>query len=149
MLPWYIGLPDDKEHFEVLEAGTRTQLTIAHRDLVKPPATPSGHANHFGCIPYRFLVAVPAVEIDYTGASALANAILGRLSYGSPLVRSELSVFCGSDKGARHTYIEKTRARTMAAAVESLVLVEGNGFNQPSSKVLIPPISILGPDSFN
>lgn len=59
------------------------------------------------------------------GASALANAILGRLSYDSPLVLSELSVLFGPDEGARHTYIEKTRARTMAAAAESLVLVEG------------------------
>lgn len=40
VLPWYVGLSDDNEHSEVLEAGTRTQLTIAHRDLVKPPATP-------------------------------------------------------------------------------------------------------------
>lgn len=144
MLPWYVGLPDDNEHFEVLEAGTRTQLTIAHRDLVKPPATPSGHANLFGCIPYGFPAAV-----EITGASALADAILGRLSYDSPLVLSELSVLFGSDEGARHTYIEKTRARTMVAAAESLVLVEGNGFNKLSSKVLIPPISILGLDSFN
>ncbi len=58
MLPWFVSVQDDSETLEVIEGGTWLDLLAAHRDLTSLKATPSGLANMYGAIPYRFLAAV-------------------------------------------------------------------------------------------
>jgi len=81
MLPWFVGVQDDHDNLEVTEGGTWAELADAHRDLKAPPRTPSGHANLYGAIPYRFPAAV-----ELTAASALSDALLGRRRWDSPAV---------------------------------------------------------------
>jgi hypothetical protein len=73
MLPWFVGLQDNREALEVIKGGTWSDLAAAHRDLVSPIATPSGLANWYGAIPYRFPAAV-----EVAGLGALSDALVCR-----------------------------------------------------------------------
>ena len=73
MLPWLVGLQDDLTTLEVVEGGTWEMLSSAHRDMVSPVATPSGLANRYGAILYKF---PPSVEI--TGLGPLLDALVCR-----------------------------------------------------------------------
>ena len=67
--PWYVGIQDDNESREVIEGGTWSELSRAHRDLMAPKATPAGLANRYGAIPYKFPAAV-----EVTGLGGLSDA---------------------------------------------------------------------------
>jgi hypothetical protein len=55
MLPWFCGLQSDLETLEVVESGTRSELSVAHRDMVAAHLSPSGLTNRYGAIPFAFL----------------------------------------------------------------------------------------------
>jgi hypothetical protein len=74
MLPWFCGLQEDHENLEVIEAGNWQMLADSHRDLTAPRATPSGLANMYGRIPYRFPAAV-----ELTGLGPLSDALVCRM----------------------------------------------------------------------
>ena len=73
ILPWFVGIQNDYDNLKVTKGGTWAELVDAHRDLKAPPRIPSGHANLYGAIPYRFPAAVALAA-----ASALSVARLGR-----------------------------------------------------------------------
>ena len=93
MLLWFIGIQDDHDNLEVTEGGTWVELADAHRDLKAPPRTPSGHANLYGAIPYRFPAAV-----ELTAASALSDALLGKRRWDSPAVIRDRNLLLTSNR---------------------------------------------------
>ena len=92
VMPWYVAVGEDGETLEVQEAGTREELATAHRDGVAARSSPSGLANRYGKIPFRF----PATT-ELTGVSAISDAIVGRRQWRSPAVRREVEVLFGTD----------------------------------------------------
>jgi hypothetical protein len=119
MLPWFVGLQDDGEALEVIEGGTWSDLAAAHRDLVSPVATPSGLANRYGAIPYRFPAAV-----EVAGLGALSDALVCRRRWDSPAVLQERDIMlCGSLEVVNQ-YVKEWRERAVRVAVETFALVK-------------------------
>jgi hypothetical protein len=113
MLPWFVGLQDDLETLEVVEGGTWDMLSRSHRDMTAPEATPSGLANRYGAIPYRF----PA-SVELSGLGALSDALVCRRRWDSALVIRDRDIMLGRDREAAREYVDKWRERAVEAVVE-------------------------------
>ena len=118
MLLWFVGVQDDNETLEVIEGGTQSDLSAAHRDLTSPKATPSGLANRYRAILYRFLA---AVELSRLGA--LSDALVCRRWWNSPAVISERDAMLCSSPEAFKEYVRAQRERATLAAMEAFELV--------------------------
>lgn len=119
MLPWFVGLQDDLSTLEVAEAGTWHQLRDAYMSLSAGPASPSGLANRYGVILFRFPA---AVEVGSLGA--VSDALVCRLPWNSPRVERDRDILLGADRPAAHAYIREWRVRAVAAAQETMQLVQ-------------------------
>jgi hypothetical protein len=64
MLPWFCGLQSDLETLEVVESGTFSELSVAHRDMVAARLSPSGLPNRYGAIPFAFPAAVELKALE-------------------------------------------------------------------------------------
>jgi hypothetical protein len=117
MLPWLVGLQDDLSTLEVVEGGTWEMLSSAHRDMVSPAATPSGLANRYGAIPYKFPAAV-----EVAGLGALSDALVCRRRWDSALVLQDRDTLLNGTQEKAAAYVEGWRARAVAAAKEAFVL---------------------------
>lgn len=106
MLPWFVGVQEDLESLEVAEGGSWSDLATAHRDLTAPIATPSGLANRYGAIPYRFPAAV-----ELAGLGALSDALVCRRRWDSPQVLGERDTMLGVDRAAAGAFVKSWRAR--------------------------------------
>lgn len=115
MLPWFVAIQDDHETLEVLEAGTWSQLSAAHRDLIPGPTSPSGHSNRYATVPYAFPAAM-----RLQGLGAISDALVGQKKWTAPDVIAELDVLFGDDEKAASEYIANWRRRATAAAMELL-----------------------------
>lgn len=118
MLPWLVGLQDDLTTLEVVEGGNWEMLSSAHRDMVSPAATPSGLANRYGAIPYKFPAAV-----EVTGLGALSDALVCRRRWDSALVLRDRDTLLRGHREGADMYIKAWRERAVAAAVEAFTLV--------------------------
>ena len=118
MFPWFVGIQDDNESLEVIEGGTWSDLSRAHRDLMAPKATPSGLANRYGAIPYKFPAAV-----EVTGLGGLSDALCGRIRWTSPLAINDRNVILGSDREAAWTFIIRWREVAIIQANAAFQLV--------------------------
>ncbi len=76
ILPWFVGNLQDNEILEVLESGTRSLLATAHRDMMAPLNTPSGHPTRYGAVPFRFPAATELMNV-----SAISDALVGRRTW--------------------------------------------------------------------
>jgi len=119
MLPWFVGVQDDQETLDVVEGGTWSDLSTAHRDLVSPKATPSGLANRYGAIPYRFPA---AVEIN--GLGALSDALVCRRRWDSPLVLRDRDLLLGNDRSKAVLYVRQWRALAEKVAIDAFEAVK-------------------------
>src|SRR5205085_9550965 len=81
MLPWFCGLQSDLETLEVVESGTWSDLSVAHRDMVAARRSPSGLANRYGAIPFAF----PA-SVLLEGLGALSSALVCRQRHNMGVV---------------------------------------------------------------
>src|SRR5690606_37663298 len=79
-------------------------ISAAHRDQVGLPTTPSGQHNHDNYPTVRF----PA-GVDFTGFSALSDALIGRRPWSDPDDIREAGIVLGSDDGAAWALINKVR----------------------------------------
>ena len=61
ILPWFVGVRDDKDTLDNKESDTWSELALAHLRQEAPKVTPSGLPNRFGSIPYRFPATVQLV----------------------------------------------------------------------------------------
>src|SRR5437763_8036330 len=104
--PWFIMIQEDNKSLETLESSLWEDISRSHRDLVAPVATPSGHPNRYGAIPWRFPGAV-----ELTGISALSDALVGCWKWSSPAVLAERDIILGSDQAAFDSYVATWRAK--------------------------------------
>ncbi|EFW15145.1 conserved hypothetical protein [Coccidioides posadasii str. Silveira] len=116
MLPWYVAIQEDHEHLEVNEAGTWSQLSAAHRDLVPGPSSPSGHSNRYASVPYRFPTA-----IQLQGLGAISDALVGRIRWDNPLVIEELDILFGPDDKKAQDFINNWRLKATRIALDAIV----------------------------
>jgi hypothetical protein len=64
----------DLETLEVVEGGTWSELSVAHRDMVAARLSPSGLANRYGAIPFAFPAAVELEGLGALSDSRLSSA---------------------------------------------------------------------------
>ena len=102
MLPWYCGLQSDLETLEVIESGTWSDLSVAHRDMVAARLSPSGLANRYGAIPFTFPTAV-----ELKGLSTLSNALVCRRRYDKYAMVSEKKLILTGAKADVDAYLKK------------------------------------------
>jgi hypothetical protein len=119
MLPWFVGLQDDLTTLEVVEGGTWEMLSEVHRDLTAPRATPSGLANRYGSIPYKFPAAV-----EVAGLGALSDALVCRRRWDSPAVLRDRDTLLIGRQDDFEKYVHDWRKRAVAAAEEAFELVK-------------------------
>jgi len=110
MLPWFCGLQEDLETLEVVESGTWTDLSIAHRDLEAAPLSPSGLANRYGVIPFAFPA---AVELE--GLGALSDALVCRRRHDKLTVMAEKDVILKGSATECERYLIEWRRRATSA----------------------------------
>jgi hypothetical protein len=118
MLPWFVGVQDDCETLEVIEGGTWSDLSVAHRDLTSPKATPSGLANQYGAPPYRFPAAV-----ELSGLGALSDALVCRRRWNSPAVLAERDAVLSSGPKGLKRFVTAWRKQATKAAQEAFAIV--------------------------
>ncbi|KAL8651744.1 MAG: hypothetical protein Q9226_004573 [Calogaya cf. arnoldii] len=130
ILPWFIGINDDNETLDIEECGTRSNLAAAHRDMIAPPNSPSGHPNKYGVIPFQFPAAVVLCNV-----SPVADALVGRRLWDSPAVIAERNILLGPDKVARDSLIREIRAKALVQArcnIQLLKQMERQSFGRKS-----------------
>ncbi|KIN05310.1 hypothetical protein OIDMADRAFT_87584, partial [Oidiodendron maius Zn] len=71
-----------------------------------PTATPSGLANRYGAIPYRFPAAV-----ELTGLGPLSDALVYRRRWDSLQVLLERDTMLGLDRASAGAFVKSWRAR--------------------------------------
>jgi hypothetical protein len=98
MLPWFCGLQKDLETLEVVESGTFSELSVAHRDMVAARFSPSGFPNRYGTIPFAFPAAVVL-----SGLSAISDALVCR-RHNEPAVLEDKVILLKSSKSDRDSY---------------------------------------------
>lgn len=86
--------------------------------MVSPKATPSGLANRYGAIPYRF----PAAT-EISGLGPLSDALVCRRRWDSPLVMRDRDILLCGDAGQRHAYLRAWRQRAVEVAVEAFEII--------------------------
>jgi hypothetical protein len=104
MLPWFCGLQNDLETLEVIESGTWSDLSVAHRDMVAARLSPSGLANRYGAIPFAF----PA-SVLLEGLGALSGALVCRQHHDMCAVVSEKKRLLTGTRAEVNSYLEKWR----------------------------------------
>ncbi|CAM6002997.1 unnamed protein product [Sphagnum balticum] len=118
LLPWLVGVQDDLTSLEVVEGGSWEMLAAAHRDMTSPAATPSGLANRYGAIPYKFPAAV-----EVTGLGALSDALVCRRRWDSPQVLRDRDIMLLGSREEADKYLKKWRDTAVEVAVEAFKLV--------------------------
>jgi hypothetical protein len=119
MLPWFCGLQDDLETLEVIESGTWSELSVAHRDMVAAPLSPSGLANRYGAIPFAFPAAV-----ELGGLGALSDALVCRQRHDKYAVVSEKRLLLTGAKADVDAYLDRWRKAAVNRVCEAFELVK-------------------------
>jgi hypothetical protein len=119
MLPWYCGLQRDLETLEVVESGTWSDLSRAHRDLVAAPLSPSGLPNRYGAIPFAFPA---AVELE--GLGAISDAMVCRRRHDKVAVVMEKRLLLKGTDHQRETYLQQWRAKAVNAVCDAFEIVK-------------------------
>ena len=130
MLPWFCGLQDDLETLEVVESGTWSELSNAHRDMVAARLSPSGLPNRYGAIPFAF----PAAAM-LEGLGALSDALVRRQRHDKGQVMLEKRLLLTGSKAEMDAYLEQWRKEAVnrvCEAFESVKKLEMEKFGDKS-----------------
>ena len=119
MLPWFCGLQNDLETLEVVESGTWSELSVAHRDMVAACRSPSGLANRYGAIPFAFPA---AMELE--GLGALSDALVCRRRHDRYPVVSEKRLLLTGAKADVDSYLDSWRKGAVNRVCEAFELVK-------------------------
>jgi hypothetical protein len=119
MLPWFCGLQNDLETLEVVESGTWSDLSVAHRDMVAARLSPSGLPNRYGAIPFAF----PA-SVQLEGLGALSGALVCRQRHDNYAVVSEKKLLLTGTRAEMDSYLEKWRKTAVNRVCSAFALVK-------------------------
>jgi len=110
ILPWFVGVMDDGIALDNEESDTWADLARAHATQEALNLTPSGLANRFGTIPYRF---PPSSQLYVE--SPISQALLCRTSWDDPMVQAQANVVLGADRQRARQVIDKHRLSALRA----------------------------------
>jgi hypothetical protein len=119
MFPWFVGIQKDHEALEVVEGGTWSELSAAHRDQRSPPATPSGLPNKHGAIPFRF----PA-SININGLSPVSDALVGAKRWDSADVIDCRNTILSQNHNVAGQFFDDWKRGANKKAIEMFELVK-------------------------
>jgi len=119
MLPWFCGLQSDLETLEVIEGGTWSDLSAAHRDMVAARLSPSGLPNRYGAIPFAFPAAV-----ELTGLGALSDALVCRRRHDRYAVLAEKRCLLTGSEAEVGAYLDQWRKAAVNRVCEAFELVK-------------------------
>lgn len=119
ILPWFIGVSPDGTSVDNPESDQVDAVARAHASQCALSSTPSGLANRFGVIPYRF-PASTQLFLD----SHISNALLCRTSWDDPLVQAEANLLFGADRGTAARLISAHRLNALQAFKKKWFAVE-------------------------
>lgn len=108
ILPWFVGLQEDRMTLDTAESDTWAELAIAHLTQSAPKSSPSGHPNMYGRIPYRFPAATQ-LFLD----TPISNALMCRTLWDDPSVVAQAKVLLGVDRGAAQAEVARYRAKAL------------------------------------
>lgn len=132
MLSWFCGLQSDLETLEVVESGTWSDLSAAHRDMVVAHLSPSGRANRYGAIPFAF----PAA-IELEGLGALSDALVCRRRHDKYTVVSEKKLLLTGAKADVDPYLKEWRKLAVTRVCEAFELVKKAEMEKVRREVLL------------
>ncbi|RDW56804.1 hypothetical protein BP5796_12871 [Coleophoma crateriformis] len=130
VLPWYVGIQDDHHHLEIPESGTWDEISACHRDLLPPPASPSGLPNRYGTVPYPFPAALELMDL-----SAISDALVGRRRWNSPAVQAEMMMLLKGSYTEREKFFRAYRTKVKKAVkdnMKTIVDMERKAFGKKS-----------------
>ena len=104
ILPWFVGVRDDGETLDNQESETWSQLAVAHITHNAPKLSPSGLANKYAPLPYRF----PA-SLHLNLNSSVSNALICKSTWDDPMVQLEANVLLGKDRVAAAAAVKAHR----------------------------------------
>jgi hypothetical protein len=119
MLPWFCGLQNDLETLEVVEGGTWSELSVAHRDMVAARFSPSGLANRYGAIPFAFPAAV-----RLKGLGDLSDALVCQERHNKSTVMLEKRLLLTGAKADVDAYLDRWRKEAVNRVCEAFELVK-------------------------
>lgn len=105
-----------------MKSRTSGSISRAHSTQEALNLTPSGLANRFGPIPYKF---PPSTQLYLT--SPISNALVCRTTWEDPVVQAQANVILGADRGRAMRMITKHRfdaLRTFKTTYEMMTLAE-------------------------
>lgn len=114
-----MGIQENHETLDTVEAGTWSQLSAAHRDLLPGPTSPSGLLSLFEMPPYVFSAAIPVM-----GLEPISDALVGRIKWDNPLVLPELAVLLGPSNRCRNQYIQNWIQKVCAEICVKMRLIQ-------------------------
>jgi hypothetical protein len=87
------------------ESGEWEELSVAHRDLLPAPKTPSGYTSaKYGKMAYAFPAAAQLRTM-----TEMSSCLVGRQKWASPIVASDLDVLFGPDSDKAQSMIRSWR----------------------------------------
>ncbi|MCJ1412158.1 hypothetical protein MMC19_006250 [Ptychographa xylographoides] len=110
VLPWFVGVREDGETLDNVESDKWSALVRAHAGQTGDIITPSGLANRYAPIPYKF---PPSTQLWL--ASPVSRALVCRTSWDDPVVQGQANVLLGSDRASARAVIKQHRIDALRA----------------------------------
>ena len=130
ILPWFVGVRDDRSTLDCAEAESWGDLCVAHTAQTSPKLKPSGHPNRYGGIPYKF----PA-GVRLCLASPVSQALTCQRSWWDPDVAAQAKILLGPDRIQAQRIVSEGRLMTLQAfkaAYRTQVMAEKASFGENS-----------------
>jgi hypothetical protein len=138
ILPWFVAVSQDGQTLDNEESDKWGDIARAHATQEAINLTPSGLANRFGPIPYRF---PPSTQLYL--ASPISQALVCRTTWDDPVVQAQANIVLGMDRERARRAINRHRLealRAFKAVYDMMKTAEGlfygvdSFFNQRAGK---------------
>ena len=108
ILPWFVGVHEDGETLDNIESDKWSDVAGAYARQTAVRLTPSGYANRFGPIPYKF---PPSTQLNLP--SPISQAILTRTTWDDPMAQIQANIVLGKNRVVARQAIDKHRIEAL------------------------------------
>ncbi len=130
ILPWFVAVSDNGQTLDNEESDSWADIARAHSTQKALNLTPSGLANRFGPIPYRF---PPSTQLYLD--SPISQALCCRTTWADPMVQAQANLVLGADRQRARRIIDKHRfgaLRAFKSAFQVVRISEGMFYGEDS-----------------
>ncbi len=130
ILPWFVAVSDNGQTLDNEESDSWADIARAHSTQEALNLTPSGLANRFGPIPYRF---PPSTQLHLD--SPISQALCCRTTWADPMVQAQANLVLGADRQRARRIIDKHRfdaLRAFKSAFQVVRISEGMFYGEDS-----------------